>query len=57
MTKKPKRVTISIVVRVNDAPPAAPIRVTVEDGQTLNIVQPVEAYFQPDGPPIPRIVR
>ena len=54
--KKDKWVTITIDVKVNDNPPSAPMTLVVRDGDWVHVIQPIEAYFQPGGPPIPRVV-
>jgi len=47
--------TIVLTISVNDGPPCAPIALTVSDGDSVHINQPVAAFFEANGEPIPLI--
>jgi hypothetical protein len=57
MTEHVCSVRAYVVVRVNDGPPTSPIEVHVSDGDTLTIMQPVEATFAASGAPSRKVRR
>jgi len=49
--------TITVETRINGGPPSPAGTFTVTDGMVLTIMQPVEVYFAPGGPPVPHMKR